>query len=113
MRRVSSTIEDSRFLPVCAHTTLAPRVNSSTIAVITPAASVNAISEKNVDCMSSPSFHGRSPAIISTTAVTAIAIDGSTKLRRIERSVVERHASSGPMPVRNSRNSPMGMFTRL
>ena len=53
------------------------------MAVITPAASVKATSEKKVDCMSSPSFQGRSPATISTMAVTAMAIDGRMKLRRM------------------------------
>ena len=83
------------------------------MAVMTPADRVNAISEKKVDCMSSPSFHGRRPKTISPTAVTAMAMDGRMKLRRMERSEVERQANSGPMPVRKSRNSPMGMLTRL
>ena len=68
---------------------------------------------EDVDCLSSPSFQGRRPAIISTMAVATMAMEGRMKLRRMERRVVERQASSGPIPVRKSRNRPMGMLTRL
>ena len=38
---------------------------------------------------------------------------GKIKFRRIDRSDVDRQASNGPIPVRNSRNNPIGKFTRL
>src|ERR1039458_5322677 len=53
------------------------------------------------------------PPIINKIAVSTASDVGTTKLRRTRSSEVWRHASSGPMPVRNSRNSPMGTFTRL
>ena len=47
------------------------------------------------------------------TSATPIAILGKIKFRRIDRSEVDRQASSGPIPVRNSRNNPTGNSTRL
>src|SRR3970040_1831947 len=38
---------------------------------------------------------------------------GQPKLRFRLSTDVRRHASSGPTPVRNSRNNPMGMFPLL
>src|ERR1035437_9725443 len=48
-----------------------------------------------------------------TATVAHSATHGSTKLRLIARNDVARHGSSGPTPVRKSRNSPMGMATEL
>src|SRR5882724_4851936 len=63
--------------------------------------------------MSSDAPQGRTPATISATAVPTTAIQGRIKLRRTERREVERHASSGPTPVRKSRKMPIGTATRL
>src|SRR6516165_8110455 len=53
------------------------------------------------------------PPNMSAIAVsTARAVD-HRKLRRRLSSEVLRHASSGPMPVSNSRNIAIGTFTRL
>src|SRR3954454_19497120 len=45
--------------------------------------------------------------------VSQRAMTGTMKLRLTDRSEVERQGSSGPTPVRNRRNSPMGTATRL
>src|SRR6201986_646638 len=46
------------------------------------------------------------------TVSPAIAV-GHTKFRFTRSSVVCRHASSGPTPVRNTKKIPMGTLTRL
>src|SRR5215469_10109000 len=53
------------------------------------------------------------PPTINAIAATTISAVGIRKLRRKLSSDVCRHASSGPTPVRNTRNSPIGTFTRL
>src|SRR5271157_4332248 len=53
------------------------------------------------------------PPIISAIAVSTASEVGMTKLRLTRSSDVCLHASSGPIPVRNTRNSPMGTLTRL
>src|SRR5271157_1758153 len=53
------------------------------------------------------------PPAISATAATIISTVGTRKFRRRLSSEVCRHASRGPMPVRNTRNNPIGIFTRL
>src|SRR6476620_5356874 len=46
-------------------------------------------------------------------AVAMVAMEGNTKLRRMERSDEERHASSGPRPINASRLRPIGTAMRL
>src|ERR1700756_803920 len=46
-------------------------------------------------------------------AVAKVAMEGNTKLRRMERSDEERHASSGPRPISASRPRPIGTAMRL
>src|ERR1035437_900775 len=53
------------------------------------------------------------PAAISAPTSTSEAIPGHWKLRRRLSAEVRRQANSGPTPVRNSRNSPMGTISRL
>src|SRR5580658_10505154 len=53
------------------------------------------------------------PPIISATAVSNARAVGQMKLRFTRSSEVCRQASSGPMPVSNTRKIPMGTFTRL
>src|SRR5271157_6467254 len=53
------------------------------------------------------------PPAISATAATTASTVGIRKFRRRLSSDVCRHASSGPTPVRNNRNNPIGTFTRL
>ena len=48
-----------------------------------------------------------------TIAVVTMAAAGRMKLRRMLLKDALRQASSGPTPVRKSRNRPMGMATRL
>src|SRR5262252_3479644 len=53
------------------------------------------------------------PPAMSAPAATAISTVGIKKFRRRLSSEVCRHASNGPIPVRNTRNNPIGMLTRL
>src|ERR1035438_3988418 len=60
-----------------------------------------------------PSFQGLTPTARHTMTVAQSTITGRTKLRRSLLSDVDRHGSSGPTPVRNSRKIPIGMATVL
>src|SRR5262250_1176012 len=53
------------------------------------------------------------PPTTSAIAATTINTVGSRKFRFRLSSDVCRQASNGPTPVRNTRNSPIGTFTRL
>src|SRR5580704_15299960 len=53
------------------------------------------------------------PATISATTNAQAASPGHKKFRRKLSVEVRRHANSGPTPVRNSRNSPIGIISRL
>src|SRR5215472_15862594 len=53
------------------------------------------------------------PPTISAIAATTASTVGTRKFRFRLSSDVCRHASKGPTPVRNTRNSPIGTFTRL
>src|SRR5262252_8879690 len=53
------------------------------------------------------------PPAMSAPAATAISTVGIKKFRRRLSSEVCRHASNGPIPVRNTRNNPIGTLTRL
>src|ERR1700719_440035 len=48
-----------------------------------------------------------------TTPLSSPIINGQVKFRFRLSTEVFRHASSGPTPVRNSSNRPIGMFTLL
>src|SRR3984957_12199354 len=50
---------------------------------------------------------------MSTIPVVTIAAPGRMKLLRMLLNEALRHANSGPMPVRNKRNKPIGSATRL
>src|SRR6201994_5140037 len=50
---------------------------------------------------------------MSTIAVVTIAAPGRMKLLRMILNDGLGHANSGPMPVRNKRNKPIGSATRL
>src|SRR6201996_1865134 len=50
---------------------------------------------------------------MSTIAVVTIAEPGRLKLLRMLLNDALRHANSGPMPVRNRRNKPIGSATLL
>src|SRR5437868_13646989 len=52
------------------------------------------------------------PATITTAATTAMMV-GAAKFRFTLSNDVLLHASMGPMPVRTSKNNPIGMFTLL
>src|SRR5450755_2538437 len=52
------------------------------------------------------------PTMSAMAAATAITV-GTRKFRRRLSTDVCRQASRGPTPVKNTRNSPMGTFTRL
>src|SRR5208282_6402336 len=53
------------------------------------------------------------PKTNATAPATIPIPSGQAKLRFSASNEVLRHASSGPTPVRNSRNSAIGMFTLL
>ena len=55
----------------------------------------------------------RTPNARSTPASASAASPGHWKLRRRLSAEVRRQANSGPTPVRNSRNSPIGIMRRL
>src|SRR5436305_14934880 len=53
------------------------------------------------------------PSAIKTATRASDAIPGHWKLRRRLSTEVRRHANSGPRPVNNSRNRPIGTISRL
>src|SRR5216683_1488640 len=53
------------------------------------------------------------PAANKATTNTQAANPGARKFRRRLSVEVLRHANSGPTPVRKSRNSPIGIISRL
>src|SRR5271166_154010 len=53
------------------------------------------------------------PPMISAIAVTRPSTTGHSRFRFRLSDEVLRHASSGPTPVRNTRNNPIGTLTRL
>src|SRR3974390_155559 len=53
------------------------------------------------------------PPAISAIAATTASTVGTRKFRRRLSSDVCRHANSGPTPVRNTRNNPIGTLTLL
>src|SRR5690242_18978308 len=53
------------------------------------------------------------PAARSEPISTSEMMPGHWKLRRRLSTEVRRHENSGPTPVRNSRNSPIGTISRL
>src|SRR3974390_1408143 len=53
------------------------------------------------------------PPVISAIAVNKPSTVGHRRLRFRLSDEVLRHASSGPTPVRNTRNNPIGTLTRL
>src|SRR5579863_10716608 len=56
---------------------------------------------------------GFTPRAMARIKAAHKAITGRMKFFLTLRSEVARQGSSGPIPVRNSRNSPMGMASRL
>src|SRR5690349_11457563 len=55
----------------------------------------------------------RMPAAMSAATSTIEATPGHMKFRRRLSVEVRRHANNGPTPVRNNRNNPIGIMSRL
>src|SRR5260370_6537024 len=109
LRRVRWYIPPRRPPPVLPCKTRPPRINSDAIVAVIIIANDKASQEKNW----LSSVQGLTPKTINPIAVSNDSPAGIAKFRFKLPNEVLRHASSGPMAVRNSSSNPTGMKTLL